>query len=175
MRSVEIDVLELLVSVVGIVACRNWLKNKSISIYNDNPTAAGALKTKAPPLYRLDLQFLVLKLATITAESKLYFWGIHYTVKDGEPMVLADQLSRLNKAADKVFQNIPCVNVIDIVNTLLKELMRTPLNLPSKCDFTRERRVQYGILLNDDRVYNEPYFVKHAKNKPYSILDRCIM
>ena len=96
-------------------------------------------------------------------------------MKDGEPMVLADQLSRLNKAADKVFHDTPCIEVLDIVDTLLKGLMKAPLNLPSKCDFTRERRVQYGILLNDDRVYHEPYFVKHVKNKPYSILDRCIM
>ena len=154
-RPIEIDVLELLMSIVGIVVILPKLKNKSISIYNDNPTAAGAIRTKAPRLYRLDLQFLVRKLATLAVENKFYFWGIHYTVKDGDAMKLADDLSRFQASARFKTRNVPEINITKIVNKFMIELKNHPLNLPQKIDISDDIREEYNILLNDDEFnYN---------------------
>ena len=58
-RDLDISVLELLMAVVAIKTILPQLHNQSVSIFNDNPGAAGAIRNKAPPLCRMDLQALI--------------------------------------------------------------------------------------------------------------------
>ena len=173
-RPLEIEVLELILSIVGVSIIQHKLKHKCVTIYNDNPAAAGAIRTKAPKLYRLDMQCLVRQLASLAVHNKFYFWGIHYTIKDGHPMQIADDLSRFESSIKDTMKNVTFVDALPIVNKLLLKLKTAPLNLPSKIDISRNRRCQYGILLNDDeRDYSQPYFVNHVKNQyNYNILKR---
>ena len=172
-RPIDIEILELLMSIVGVIVMLPKLKNKAISIFNDNPIAAGAIRTKAPRLYRLDLQFLIRKLATLAVENKFYFWGIHYTVKNGPAMQLADDLSRFQARARYKTRHVPEVNIVDIVNKLLDGLARHPLNLPKKVDINDDIRSQYGLLLDDDKFDYGKWRHNNAtllKQKCYNIL-----
>ena len=171
-RSVDIELLELLMSIVGVLFMSNKLKNKAITIYNDNPGAAGAIRTKAPRLYRLDLQFLIRFLATLAVNDKFYFWGIHYTVKDGGEMKIADQLSRFEFNKNNVRDNIPVINCTALVDVLFKELLKHPLNLPKHAILNDNIRREYGILLNDKFVnHNNPKIIDILKKqKEYNIL-----
>ena len=69
-RDLEIDVLELLMSVAAVRLIRQFVKNKTIIIYNDNPGAAAALRIKAPPLGKNDLQALIESLANLAYDKK---------------------------------------------------------------------------------------------------------
>ena len=86
-RDLEIDVLELLMSVAAVRLIHKFVTSKTITIYNDNPGAAAALRTKAPPLGRNDMQALIY-------DNKFYWWGIHRVVKESSDMRIADKLSR---------------------------------------------------------------------------------
>ena len=156
-RVVDIELLELLMSIVGVLFMSNKLKNKTITIYNDNPGAAGAIRTKAPRLYRLDLQYLIRYLAALAVSKKFYFWGIHYTVKDGNEMKIADQLSRFNFKKNNIEDNIPIINCATVVNLLLEDLLNHPKNLEKNNTLSYNIRKEYNILLNDEFVnYNNP-------------------
>ena len=172
-RKLEIDVLELLLSVVGIILLTPYLTNNTVTIYNDNPGAAGAIRTKAPRLYRLDMQCLIRHLAFHAIENKFYFWGVHYTVKNGHPMQLADDLSRFAPTVPKDFANVPFKNAVPIVNQLLNKLATYPLNLPSNIDINDQVRAAFGLLLDDCIVnHNTPRIVKfNSENYHYNILD----
>ena len=171
-RPIDIQVLELIMSIVGVVLFSNKLKNKAITIYNDNPAAAGAIRTKAPKLYRLDLQFLIRYLATLAVSNKFYFWGIHFTVKDGEKMKIADELSRFTFKKENVKDKINITDCTAIVNDLLNQLAKHPLNLPKRVDINDDIRYEYNILLNDEFVnYNNPKLNNSVENqKNYNIL-----
>ena len=132
-------------SIVGILFMSNKLKNKAITIYNDNPGAAGAIRTKAPRLYRLDLQYLIRYLAALAVSKKFYFWGVHYTVKDGNEMKIADQLSRFNFDKNDITDNIPIINCASIVNLIFEDLLKHPKNLPKKNDLSYSFRREYNI------------------------------
>ena len=151
MCNVDIELLELLMSVVGIVLFKDKLKNKSISIYNDNPGAAGAMRTKAPRLYRLDLQFLIRKLASLAVEYKFFFWSIHYTIKNGYYMQIADDLSRFKSRPSQFNKNTKYVDCKNCVNELINGLINCPRNLPKKFDLNDTVRAEYNILLNDNK------------------------
>ena len=171
-RNVDIELLELLMSIVGIILMLPKLKNKSITIYNDNPGAAGAIRTKAPRLYRLDLQFLIRYLAKLAVENKFYFWGYHFTVKDGKEMIIADQLSRFTFNKENVTDKIAMTNCKNVVNRLLLDLAKQPLNIPKKHDINEDVRSEYNILLNDHLVnYNNPVLIDYIQlQKQYNIL-----
>ena len=148
-RKIEIDVLELILSLTGIILLLPQLKNKCVTIYNDNPAAAAAIRTKAPRLYRLDLQFLVRYLATLAVEHKFYFWGIHEIVKESKNMQLADDLSRFQASARIKTKNAPRKWPLKIVNDLLLQLLEQPANLKPSIEIGNSRRKVYGLLLND--------------------------
>ena len=92
-------------------------------------------------------------------------------------MQIADDLSRFNPSIKATMKNVPFVDATATVNKLLLKIKNAPLNLPSKVDISRNRRCQYGILLNDDeKDYSQPYFVNHVKNQyNYSILKRSVL
>ena len=170
-RELDINVRELLLSLVGIILLTPHLTNKCVTIYNDNPAAAGAIRTKAPRLYRMDMQCLIRALALQAIENQFYFWGIHYTVKNGYSMKLADKLSRFDYTNE--FHNIPFIDAIPIVNKLLLKLKHYPLNLPSNIDIDDQVRAAFGLLLDDDtRNNNNPNLNRFNPSKnDYNILN----
>ena len=172
-RSWDIELLELLMSIVGVTLATPYITNKTITIYNDNPGAAGAIRTKAPKLYRIDLQFLIRHLATLAVKNKFYFWGLHFTVKDGNEMKIADQISRFTFKKENVKDNVTMTNCTSIVNDLLKEVLKQPLNLPKKFDMSCNARAQFGLLLDDEFVnHNHPKIEDVLKlQKSYNILN----
>ena len=156
-RPIDIEVLELIMSVVGVALVAKDIRHKSISIYNDNPIAANAICTKAPRLFRLDLQYLIRYLATLAVQHKFYFWGIHYTVKDGPEMQLADDLSRFQMRARMQTKDALEYDPLLLVNSLLKGLMLYPLNLKKHVDIPEDIREEYGLLLNNDFANDIPF------------------
>ena len=171
-RKIDIELLELLMSVVGVILAAPYIKNSAITIYNDNPGAAGAIRTKAPKLYRLDLQFLIRHLAFLAVKNKFYFWGLHFTVKDGKEMKIADDLSRFTFDISECKDNIPVIDCRKIVNNLLDGLNKHPLNLPKKFDVNINIRKQFGLLLNDKYAnYDNSKIIDVLKlQKMYNIL-----
>ena len=120
----------------------------------------------------MDLQYLIRYLASSAVHNKFYFWGIHYTVKNGKPMRLADCLSRfLNDDSD--FKNVKYINAIPIVNELLRDLIKYPRNLPSNIDISQQMRAAFGLLLDDGWVnHNAPYIRPFQPNyNRYNILN----
>ena len=144
------------------MAVRLWahmFHNKCVTIYNDNCGAASAIRTKAPKLYRMDLQYLIRNLATVATATKFYFWGLHITRAESPAMDLADGLSRFKK---EDMYNIKKLNLIDdsvmatkICNELLMQLIDQPHNLPKNRDINPSIRKEYNILLDDDLIKNQ--------------------
>ena len=166
-RKLDISVLELLMSVVAIYIIRKSLKNLSVSIFNDNPGAAGAIRSKAPPLFRLDLQVLTRFLATLAFDNKFYFWGIHKTVAESDEMKVADALSRYNPVGFSG-EAIQC-NIVRECNILLDLLWKEPLNLPSSVDISADRRAEFGLLFDVSPLVAKRERVEYVI-EPYNIL-----
>ena len=154
-REVDIQLLELLTSIIATELWSDKFVNKSVTLYNDNPGAAYALATKAPRLYRLDMNFLIIYLAKLAIDKKFKFWGVHCI---DDRIDLADGLSRLKQEQKYKFGNnlIDCSNqALAICNKLMRRLMLQPLNLPSKKDISQELRSEMGILYNEGLYQNE--------------------
>ena len=171
-RPIEIDVLELIMSIVGVLLIIPELKNKAVTIYNDNCGAAAAIRTKAPRLYRLDMQYLVRFLATLAVKNKFYFWGIHFTIKDGDEMKIADQLSRFTYKKENS-NSTNTINCANIVNVLFKGLLNHPKNLAKNVEIGNDIRKEYRLLLDDDVVdYSKMHPIDVVVNqKKYNILN----
>ena len=163
-RPIEIDILELIMSIVGVLLLIPDLKNKAVTIYNDNCSAAAAIRTKAPRLYRLDMQYLVRFLATLAVNNKFYFWGIHFTIKDGVEMKIADQLSRFTYKKD-TSNTTSIINCTKIVNVLFRGLLNHPKNLAKNVELGEDIRREYKLLLNDD-------VVDYSKMRPVNIVEK---
>ena len=135
---------------MAIELFKNKLHNKAVTIYNDNPGAASTIATAAPPLYRLDMHYLIIQLASLAVEHNFFYWGTHVIAKSNHNMNLADGLSRFHSDTLEIFQDkFTCVNdqAITITNKLLLQLLRAPLNLPSKYDIKLDIRKEFNILL----------------------------
>ena len=170
----DISTLELLVSIVGMTVFADKFQNKAVTIHNDNPTASKAIHSKAPPLRRMDLQFLIRQLATSATDSQYYFWGEHTIAKESPEMQLADALSRLeSKKACFDKGNLKfdfSAKARDICNLLLQEIVKYPI-LASQPDIPRSRRREFGILLDDDVLTHNPNWdLVLLKQKMYNIL-----
>ena len=147
-RDLEIDVLELLMSVAAVRLINSFVKNKTITIYNDNPGAAAALRTKAPPLGRNDMQALIENLADCAYDNKFYWWGIHRIVKESPDMRIADKLSRFQQVHWS--EPVRCWNILDKCNELFDVLWEAPRNIcKSVKDIPTGLRVLYGIDLRE--------------------------
>ena len=170
----DISTLELLVSIVAILVFASKFRHKAVSIHNDNPTASKSIRTKAPPLRRLDLQFLVRRLATAAVDSKFYFWGIHTTPKESSEMVMADQLSRLEMKSSFFHSGKLKFDFSDqarvICNSLLREIINHPI-LENVSDIDDTIRMEYKILWDDEylKLKPKPDLVL-LKQKLYNIL-----
>ena len=167
----DIACLELL---APAIACKLWAKEmqtKSVTMYIDNASAAAAVKTKAPKLYRIDMNYLIRYMAKLAVSHNFLFWGIHKFDKD---MDRADGLSRL-KTDDK-YQFGPdqiddSVQATIICNELLTCLMYEPNNLPQDRTIPYKIRKEYNILL-DDRYLREEKLAKNKIIYKYNILTR---
>ena len=87
----DIHAQEMLGALVAVRLWANKLKYECVAVYNDNPGAAGAIKSKAPPLHRLDMQFMIRELSKLSVNHQFYFWSIKV---DGVNNEKADALSR---------------------------------------------------------------------------------
>ena len=146
-RDLEIDVLELLMSVAAVDLITPYIGNKTITIYNDNPGAAAALRSKAPPLGRLDLQTLVTAIADLAFEKKFYWWGIHRIVKESADMGRADKLSRFLPVPWR--ERVRKWDILDSCDKLFDKLWEAPRNLKDQKDVTKGLRALYGISLQE--------------------------
>ena len=154
----DISSLELLISIVAVSIFAPRFKHKAITIHNDNPCASKSIYTKAPPLYRLDLQFLIRRLATLAVDSKFYFWGSHTTAKESPEMKMADQLSRLEMKSlfFKEKLKVDFSNEARLVcNLLLNEMVKYPI-LKNKLDIDDTVRMEYAILWDDQYLNSKP-------------------
>ena len=145
---------EYLGSIVAAELFGPSLRGKSVTIYNDNPGAAAALGSKAPPLSRLDLHFLTIYLAKIAVEFNFKFWAVHCT---DERMKFADGLSRF--FPQREFQISPRYKDLSeeatiICNNIMDKLARYPNNLPNKRDISFSIRYKFKILF-DEKYYKE--------------------
>ena len=164
----DITIRELLIPLVAAELFKTKLHNKAVTIYNDNPGAASAIATAAPPLYRLDMHCLIIHLASLAVEHNFLYWGTHVIAKSNHNMNLADGLSRFNPDTQAIFQDkFTCVNqqAITITNKLLLKLLQAPLNLPSKYDIELDIRKEFNILLNEK-------FYQNTKMRTNDILDQ---
>ena len=80
----DIQVQEALGPLIAMQIARELIKDKSVTIYNDNPGAAAALITKAPPLWRNDMQFITREIAMLAIENNTMYWGIKIDGKHNE-------------------------------------------------------------------------------------------
>ena len=145
-RKIEIDVLELLMSVAAVQMIKPWLKNKTVTIFNDNPGAAAALRTKAPPLGRMDLQSLIIALANLAYEKKFYWWGVHRVVKESWDMTLADKLSRFQQV--QWVESVRYMNIQPACNDLFDILWEAPRNRNHQEDISTKLRNLFGLQLD---------------------------
>ena len=148
----DIALFELLAPVVACEVFVSELTGKSVSMYIDNPGAASAVATKAPRLYRLDMNFLILYLAKLAIEFNFMFWGIHCF---DARMDVADGLSRYKTEPKyNINKNFKSYNekALIITNKILTQLMLYPNNLNDNCDIPRNIRAEFNILL-DEKCY----------------------
>ena len=150
-RDLEIDVLELLMSVAAVHLIKRFTRNQCITLYNDNPGAAAALRTKAPPLGRNDLQALIENLADLAYEQKFYWWGIHRIVKESSDMSIADKLSRFQPVT--MNEPVRYWDITEICDELFDVLWEAPRNIcKSVKDIPTGLRVLYGIDLREPKT-----------------------
>lgn len=88
---IDIQVLELLGTLVALEIWWPKLVGRSVTLYNDNASAAAAIASKAPKLWRNDMHYLIRRIAFLAVEKRFYFWGIHIK---GSLNDIADALSR---------------------------------------------------------------------------------
>ena len=86
-----IQIQEYLGPVVAMDLFSDILSDSSVTFYNDNPGAAGALISKAPRLWRSDMQGLTRDIAMLAIENNTVYWGIKI---NGDVNEYADALSR---------------------------------------------------------------------------------
>ena len=104
------------------------LAGKAVTMYNDNPAAASALISKAPPLYRTDLQHIIRDIALKAIMHNFMFWGVKI---DGKKNDYADALSRFKPYPWKQM-GIHVIDATDNANKILKQLLKCGPNLSEK-------------------------------------------
>ena len=104
------------------------LSGKAVTVYNDNPAAASALITKAPPLYRTDLQCIIRDIALKAMMQRFMFWGVKI---DGKVNDYADALSRFKPYPWKKL-GYTIIDATDSANKILSKLLFCGPNLDEK-------------------------------------------
>ena len=132
-------------SVAAVKTVLPLIGNKCLTIYNDNPGAAGAIRTKSPPLARMDLQALIEELAMLAFKNKFYFWGVHEIASESDNMRQADRLSRYEPT--QWYESVEKIDILKECNEVFDILWEAPRNLPSRKDISKEIRKEFNIEL----------------------------
>ena len=169
----DIQVQEYLGSLVAMDLFSDILHDSSVTLYNDNPGAAGALISKAPPLWRTDMQLLTRRIATLAIDNSTMYWGIKI---DGAVNEYADALSRF-KPYDWTALGFVMRDAIDIVNKYLYQLAQAPPNRDKKYwSWSEEQKEMLRIKATERLIQGKKSTVTKSKrknvNKPYNILTR---
>ena len=173
---VDIQVLELLGSLIALELWWPQLVGKSVTIYNDNASAAAAIATKAPALWRSDLHYLIRKITQLSTQYKFYFWGIHI---EGKKNDWADALSRFKNYNWEALGLTMDGRANALVNAHFQALMKYyPNRDPKRWKWTQEqmdilhiqrRKRKNGAIVEEwtePRVQNKP----KLPDSPYNIL-----
>ena len=155
----DIHAQEMLGSLVGSEIVGPDCKGKSITFYNDNPAAAAAIISKAPPLTRWDLNYMTREFAKIAITNQFYFWGVKI---DGSANGPADALSRFKNLRDVNIDINKCIFIdkqviIDITNKHMRAMMQLPLNGASAMNWSNSIRTM---------IYARRAIRKRDKNVP---------
>ena len=124
----KIHAQELIGAWIAFDLWGSQLAGKAITIYNDNPAAAAALITKAPPLYRTDLQCVTRDIALMAMKNRFMYWGVKI---DGEKNDYADALSRFKQYPWKQL-GIHVIDATNNANRILTKLLNCGPNLDEK-------------------------------------------
>ena len=124
----KIHAQELIGAWIAFDLWGDQLKGKAVTIYNDNPSAAAALISKAPKLYRSDLQCIIRDICMMSIEKRFMFWGVKI---DGKVNDYADALSRYKPYNWKQL-GIKVVDATDSANKILTQLLNYYPNLDEK-------------------------------------------
>ena len=156
----DIHVQELLGALIAFELFKNLLKNSTVVVYNDNPSAAQALITKAPKLHRSDLQYLTREIATIAMKFNIKFWGIKI---DGKHNDHADALSRY-KPYNWAHLGY---KIVDPTHVIQKHLLKLKNYYPNReatdWAWTEEQRQQLKIAQTEQMI--DKHLTKMAKPK----------
>ena len=170
----EMDIIiqEYLGPIVVLEYFKDEFKNSTITFYNDNPGAAGALINKAPPLWRSDMHCLTRFMAKTAVEQHIMYWGIKIP---GKQNIDADALSRFYTSVDWSEKGYKMIDVTNCVNKCLQLLLHCPKNrsrnywkwTPQQKEILKIRQTQYI-------VENELTMKTKSKDMPlnYNILNK---
>ena len=125
----DIQVQEYLGSVVAMDLFSDILKDSSVTIYNDNPGAAGALITKAPRLWRSDMHCLTRHIAMLSITNNAMYWGIKI---NGDVNEYADALSHFKSDYNWSELGFTMRDAKETVNKYLRLLAQYPPNRNKK-------------------------------------------
>ena len=147
------------------------LSDSSVTFYNDNPGAAGALISKAQRLWRADMQGLTREIAMLAIENSTMYWGIEI---NGDVNEYADALSRF-KNYDWEQLGFEMRDPTQIVNKYLLKLAKCPKNRDRKYWAWTEEQKEFLRINATQKLINKNQTRKtRAKptNTTYNILTR---
>ena len=125
-HGVAIQVLEMMGPLIAARLWSNSWKGKCITLYNDNPGAAGALINKNANLRRNDMNHLIREFCMLAATTRFMFWGLHVKGADNER---ADALSRFSTWDMNRYKLEPKELVVGVVNDMIEQLVLEPENI----------------------------------------------
>ena len=160
----DIQVQEAIGPLIALQIARELLRDKSVSIYNDNPGAAAALISKAPPLWRSDMQFITREIAMLAVKNNIMYWGIKI---DGKHNEYADALSRFYTKYDWNKLGYKLVDVTDITNDILFQLMNYYPNRDKRYwKWTEQQKKDLYIKRTESLIEDKATRKTRAKKNP---------
>ena len=127
--TLDIHCLELMGTIIMAEIFGPQFTGQAVCFWIDNTGAAGDIRSKAPKLWRHDLQYLIRRLAKAAIKYQFMFYVMEI---EGDRNGLADALSRNYDLTDYM-SPIQCemwkkYSVSEIVEDILQDLMNEPIN-----------------------------------------------
>ena len=156
----KIHAQELMGSWIAFDLWGAQLTGQAVTMYNDNPSAAAALITKAPKLHRNDLQCIIRDIAKMAINHRFMFWGVKI---DGKVNDYADALSRF-KPYDWSAMGITVIDATINANKILTKLLTYYPNLDKKrWKWTVKQRKILKLDITEHRLANNQTHVQRKK------------